>query len=85
MTSRHRGPPDGSWACKVVLAVIRVTIIVIAVWRVVELIVGTPVRSRDEDSETDSHRLRQGLVNPEQTATLLNTGRAGESDFWVVS
>ncbi len=30
---------------------------------------------------TDSHRLRfKGLINPEQTATLLCAKRAGESD-----
>lgn len=80
LTSRHRGPPDGSCACKVVVAEIRIKIIAIAVWRVVELIIGTPVSSRDEDSKTDSHRLRSGLINPEQTAMLLCAKRAGESD-----
>src|SRR5208337_2938074 len=56
LTSRPRGPPEGSCACKVVVAEIRVKIIAIAAWRVI------------------------GLINPEQTATLLCAKRAGESD-----
>ena len=81
LTSRHRGPPEGSCACKVVAAEIRVKIIAIAAWRVIGLIVGTPVSSRDEDFEDGfSQAPLKGLINPEQTATLLCAKRAGESD-----
>ena len=64
----------GSCACKVVVAEIRVKIIAIAVWRVIGLIVGTPVSLRDEDFEDGfSQAPLKGLINPEQTATLLCT------------
>src|SRR5271166_5743210 len=65
LTSRHRGPPEGSCACKVVVAEIRVKIIAIAVWRVIGLIVGTPVSSRDEDFEDGfSQAPLQGAYQP---------------------
>src|SRR5271157_3903657 len=65
LTSRPSGPPEESCACKVVVAEIRVKIIAIAVWRVVGLIVGTPVSSRDEDFEDGfSQTPLQGAYQP---------------------
>src|SRR5208337_4548008 len=65
LTSRPSGPPEESCACKVVVAEIRVKIIAIAVWRVIGLIIGTPVSSRDEDFEDRvSQAPHQGAYQP---------------------
>src|SRR5271166_974590 len=71
LTSRHRGPPEGSCACKVVVAEIRVKIIAIAVWRVIGLIVGTPVSTRDEDFEDGfSQAPLQGAYQPRANSDI---------------